>query len=163
MFRVVNSRPQGEHVDAKLSPNGPGKRGNEMADQPSYVDPDGSTADSFAEFMARADEGPVVMLNLLQFRPDGGAERYGEYGAAVAPLLEKLGARIVFSAAASPALIGPQDAERWDIVALVEYPSRQSFLDMVASPEYREIARLRTEALDDSRLVPLDPLPLTAD
>jgi len=134
-----------------------------MADQRTYVDPDGSTEDGFAEFMARADDGPVVMLNLLQFRPDGGAERYGEYGAGVAPLLERLGARIVFSAAASPALIGPQDAERWDVMLLVEYPSRQTFTDMVASPEYQEIAHLRNEALDDSRLVPLDPSPLQTD
>jgi uncharacterized protein (DUF1330 family) len=133
-----------------------------VTDQQTYVDPDGSTAGGFTDFTARADEGPVVMLNLLQFRPDGGAERYGEYGAAVTPILEELGARVVFSAAASPTLIGPPEAERWDLMMLVEYPSRQVFMDMVGSPEYQAIAHLRTEALDDSRLVPLDPSPLPA-
>ena len=50
--------------------------------------------EGFAAFAARAeDEGPVVMLNLLRFAPDGGRERYAEYGAAVAPLLEGVGAR----------------------------------------------------------------------
>ena len=33
------------------------------------------------------------MLNLLDFKPGGGAERYAEYAAAVAPLLEKVGGR----------------------------------------------------------------------
>ena len=47
---------------------------------------------AFAELLQRADEGPVVMLNLLAFEPEGGAERYGEYGRAVMPLLEKAGA-----------------------------------------------------------------------
>ena len=32
------------------------------------------------------------MLNLLEFLPDGGAERYAEYGEAVAPLFERPGA-----------------------------------------------------------------------
>lgn len=106
-----------------------------------------------AVFAARAEEGPVVMLNLLAFKPDGGEERYMEYGAAVAPLLEKVGGRIVFAGAASPALIGE---EGWDVVALVEYPSRQAFLDMVGSAEYQAISHLRTEALAKGELHPLD-------
>lgn len=107
-----------------------------------------------AAFAARAGEdSPVVMLNLLAFKPDGGEARYMEYGAAVAPLLEKAGGRIVFAGAASPALIGEDD---WDVVALVEYPSRQAFLEMVGSPEYQAIAHLRTEALAKAELHPLD-------
>lgn len=108
----------------------------------------------FAAFAERAAEGaPVVMLNLLAFRPDGGKERYLEYGAAVAPLLEKVGGRIVFAGPASPPLLGD---DAWDLVALVEYPSRQAFLDMIGSPEYLEIAHLRTEALAKGELHPLD-------
>jgi uncharacterized protein (DUF1330 family) len=108
----------------------------------------------FAAFAARAGDGsPVVMLNLLAFKPDGGEERYMEYGTAVAPLLEEVGGRIVFAGAASPALIGEGG---WDVVALVEYPSRQAFLDMVGSPEYQAIAHLRTEALAKAELHPLD-------
>jgi hypothetical protein len=37
------------------------------------------------------------MLNLLSFEPDGGRERYGEYGEALAPLLEKASGRVVFA------------------------------------------------------------------
>jgi uncharacterized protein (DUF1330 family) len=46
-----------------------------------------------------------------------------------------------------------EDADRWDSVVLVEYPSRRAFLDMVSSPEYQAIAGRRTDALTDSRLI----------
>jgi uncharacterized protein (DUF1330 family) len=108
----------------------------------------------FAELRERITEGPVVMLNLLRFAPDGGAERYDEYARAVAPLLERAGGRILSSGLGSEALIG---AQGWDAVALVEYPTRGAFLEMISSPEYLEIAHLRTEALTASELHPLDP------
>ncbi len=111
----------------------------------------------FASFSARSgDEGPVVMLNLLAFKPHGGEERYLEYGDAVAPLLEAAGARIVFLGRPSAALLGEAS---WDMVALVEYPSRRAFLEMVGSQEYEAIAHLRTEALTKGELHPIDPLP----
>ena len=110
--------------------------------------------EGFAAFAARADEGPVVMLNLLSFLPDGGAERYAEYGAAVQPLLEAVGGRMLFAGRGSDALIG---SEGWDLVLLVEYPTRSAFMEMIGSPGYAEIAHLRTEALARSELHPLDP------
>jgi uncharacterized protein (DUF1330 family) len=91
----------------------------------------------FAAFSVRADEGaPVVMLNLLSLQPDGGQERYQEYGFAVARLLETAGGRIVFLGQPAPALIGDNS---WDLAVLVEYPSRRSFLEMVTSTEYQAI------------------------
>ena len=110
---------------------------------------------ALGELAARAADGPVLMLNLLDFKPDRGAERYGEYAAAVAPLLDRVGGRIVFAGTGNAAIIGP--SEGWDLVALVEYPTRQAFLDMVGSPEYQAIAHLRSEALERSELHPLDP------
>lgn len=111
----------------------------------------------FAAFGERVGDGePVTMLNLLAFKPDGGRERYEAYGAAVAPLLEKVGGRIVFVGQSSPVLLGE---ESWDLVALVEYPSRQAFLDMVGSREYQAIAHLRTEALERGELHPVDAAP----
>jgi uncharacterized protein (DUF1330 family) len=107
----------------------------------------------FADLLGRLDEGPVTMLNLLAFRPEGGRERYLEYGAAVAPLLEKAGGRVVFQGAAAPAMLGDQS---WDLVLLVEYPTRQAFLEMIQTPEYQAIAQLRTEALTKGELHPLD-------
>jgi uncharacterized protein (DUF1330 family) len=117
-------------------------------------EPERLNQEGFAAFSQRAgDDAPVVMLNLLAFQPDGGQERYEEYGAAVAPLLEKVGGRIVFVGAPATALLGD---DSWDLVALVEYPTRQAFLDMIASTEYREIGHLRTEALVKGELHPMD-------
>ncbi len=116
--------------------------------------PEPINEEGFRAFSVRAGDGtPVVMLNLLAFEPEGGKERYMEYGAAVAPLLEKAGGRIVWAGAPSVALLGEAS---WDLVALVEYPTRQAFLDMIGSPEYQEIAHLRTEALAKGELHPMD-------
>jgi uncharacterized protein (DUF1330 family) len=108
---------------------------------------------AFDELRKRADDGPVQMLNLLDFKPGGGAERYAEYSAAVAPLLEKAGGRVLYAGAGGLALIGPSE---WDLVAVVEYPSRRAFIEMTSSPEYMAIAHLRTEALERAELHPLD-------
>jgi uncharacterized protein (DUF1330 family) len=117
--------------------------------------PEAPNQEGFAAFAGRAGDGtPVVMLNLLAFRRDGGRERYEEYGAAVAPLLEKAGGRIVFLGEPALALLGD---DSWDLVVLVEYPSRQAFLDMIGSAEYEAIAYLRTEALVKGELHPMEP------
>jgi uncharacterized protein (DUF1330 family) len=111
--------------------------------------------EGFAAFAGRAADGkPLVMLNLLAFKPDGGRRRYEEYGAAVAPLLEKAGGRIAFAGEPAAALIGDGS---WDLVVLVEYPNRQAFLDMIGSAEYQAVGHLRTEALTKGELHPMDP------
>lgn len=108
----------------------------------------------FAAFSERTGEdSAVTMLNLLEFLPDGGRERYAEYGAAVAPLLEKAGAKVVFVGEANPVLLGD---DSWDMVLLVEYPNRGAFLGMIGSDDYQAIAHLRTEALARGELHPLD-------
>jgi uncharacterized protein (DUF1330 family) len=122
-------------------------------EQPEELNQEGLAA--FALRAGARDGTPVVMLNLLAFRPDGGQERYAEYAAAVAPLLERVGGRVVFAGAPAPALLGEGS---WDLVALVEYPSRNAFLEMVGSKEYDAISGLRSEALARSELHPMDPV-----
>jgi uncharacterized protein (DUF1330 family) len=106
-------------------------------------------------FAKRAGDGPVFMLNLLEFRPEGGAERYAEYGEAVAPLLERAGGRAIFAGRPAEHLIGEGS---WDLMILVSYPTRQAFLDMVSSAEYLEITHLRSEALVRSELRAMDAI-----
>lgn len=119
--------------------------------------PEQPSQSGFAAFAERAagEGGPVVMLNLLALKPDGGRARYEDYGVAVAPLLEKCGGRIVYLGEPGSALLGDG---AWDLVLLVEYPSRQAFLDMIGSPEYLAIAHLRTEALTKGELHPMDTI-----
>jgi uncharacterized protein (DUF1330 family) len=106
-------------------------------------------------FSKRAGDGPVFMLNLLEFQPDGGADRYGEYGEAVAPLFAGAGGKPIFAGRPTESLIGEGS---WDLMVLVSYPTRQAFLDMVSSPEYQAIEHLRTEALVRSELRAMDAI-----
>ena len=113
------------------------------------VDPD-----ALAALAASPRTGPVVMLNLLRFKPDGGAERYAEYGAAAAPFLAEVGGEVIFAGRPGELLIG---REPWDLMLLVRYPSRRQFLAMVSDPEYLAVTHLREEALVDSVLYATDP------
>jgi uncharacterized protein (DUF1330 family) len=116
-------------------------------------EPEAINQAGFEAFSASAGEdAPVTMLNLLRFKPEGGRERYEEYGAAVAPLLERACARVAFLGKSAPALLGKSG---WDLVLLVEYPTRQAFLEMIGSTEYQAIGHLRTEALEEGELHPL--------
>jgi haloalkane dehalogenase len=95
-------------------------------------------------FLALPDDSPIVMVNLLKFKPDGGQAEYAKYAAGVQPILEKLGAKILFSGKAEYCLIGQAD---WDMVALVQYPRKKTLLQMSVSPEYRAIHHHREAGL----------------
>jgi uncharacterized protein (DUF1330 family) len=105
------------------------------------------------------------MLNLLRFkdRADGllesegisGAEAYARYAAETQHHLERVGGEVLWAGACDRALIGPTDGE-WDVAAVVRYPSRSAFLEMVADPDYIQTSQIRTAALADSRLLPCD-------
>lgn len=101
------------------------------------------TSEQLKAFAQLPDEGPVVMLNLLKFKSNGAAE-YARYAAGIAPLLKKLGARIIFSGRAEFCFIGHGD---WDAVALVEYPRRKTLLQMVMMLEYQAIHHHREAGL----------------
>lgn len=94
------------------------------------------TADQMKEFLALPDDQPIVMVNLLKFKPKGGEAEYAKYVAGIQPILKKLGAKIVFAARAQFCLIGQAD---WDMVALVQYPRKRTLLQMSLMPEYRAI------------------------
>ncbi|MDE3205954.1 MAG: DUF1330 domain-containing protein [Acidobacteriota bacterium] len=118
-----------------------------------YIEPTSSQIESL---VTADDDGPVVMINLLRFAPDGGAAAYAHYGEGALPCLARAGARVVWQGRPESVVIGPE-ADLWDAVLLVEYPSRRAFIDMVASPEYQAIAGRRTAALVDSRLIACRP------
>lgn len=111
--------------------------------------------DVLAAFAARSVDGPVVMLNMLKFKPDGGLRSYIQYGQSVQPLIEAVGGSIEYQAMAAESLLGGQD---WDMIVLVRYPSRGDFLKMVESDQYQAIAHLRENALERSVLYATDPV-----
>ena len=107
------------------------------------------TSEQMRAFMSAPIDGPILMVNLLRFNTDGGREQYQRYARAVVPHLARVGARVVFHATGKATFIGD---DAWDEVLIVEYPSRQAFLDMIGSDDYQAAAAHRTRALADSRL-----------
>ncbi len=103
------------------------------------------TPEQIQGFLGTDFGGPLVMVNLLKFKPNGGREEYAKYAAGVVACLDKVGGRILFSADAKFCLIG--NAE-WDAVALVEYPNPQALLTMASSPEYQKIHVHRDAGLE---------------
>lgn len=107
------------------------------------------TPEQIQAFMSAPIEGPILMVNLLRFKQDGGRDEYLRYAQLVGPHLARVGGRVVFHASAKATVIGD---DAWDEVLIVEYPSRQAFLDMVGNEDYQAAAKHRTRALVDSRL-----------
>lgn len=112
----------------------------------------------FLELAAAPDEGPVVMLNLLKFkaRAEGaegsGASEYAKYGEAAVQMVESRGGKVLWMGRADQMLIGDAD-ESWDSVALVQYPSRKDFLEMVSTPEYEKAHEHRESGLERTVLI----------
>ena len=102
------------------------------------------TQQQMQEFLALSDDRPIVMVNLLKFKPDGGEAEYAKYAAAVQPILERLGAKLIFSGKGHFCLIGQAD---WDAVALVQYPRKKTLFQMAMSPEYQAIHHHREAGL----------------
>ena len=129
--------------------------------------PIGPTKEQIQALVDSPLETPVVMLNLLKFaeRATGddetgqrsGRESYARYGERMRELLERTGARVLFQGRADSVVIGG-DADGWDAVILVEYPSRRAFLEMTSSPKYREVSKDRGAGLVDSRLIAMTEL-----
>src|ERR1700686_5299713 len=127
-----------------------------------YVDP---TKETFAAFRSDDRPGPIHMLNLVRLReraayPDGreasGAEAYEAYGRESLPVFKRLGGAIVWRGRVELMLIGPGD-ERWDLCFIAQYPTVAAFVEMIRDPVYREAVRHRQAAVEDSRLIRLEP------
>jgi uncharacterized protein (DUF1330 family) len=114
---------------------------------PVPVDP---TRDDVRRYVAEDPGGPVVMLNLLKYRP-GGRESYRAYGRALRDYLPKIGAEVLYAGNCSTTLVAPESWD-WDALLIVRYPSREAFTSMVRDPEYQKVTHLRTEALTEAVL-----------
>lgn len=94
-------------------------------------------------------EGPILLLNLLKFKPGTGQQTYQKYGEEGASTFKKLGVEPVFRAAVELPIIGP---EEWDAILIARYPSIANWLEMIRDADYQKAGQNRTEALLDSRL-----------
>ncbi len=107
--------------------------------------------------LAEDPGGPVVMLNLLRFRPEGGRESYQRYAEALGQSINaRYGLSLEYLGDGGRALVA-EDGQAWDMVVLVRYPDRQAFAAMIRDPAYQAVAHLRSEALVESVLQPTTP------
>lgn len=116
--------------------------------------------EQFIALASAPDERPVVMINLLKFKAPAetgvasdGAASYNQYGDMVRPMVEKQGGKLLWMGRVDQVLIGDADADAWDAAALVQYPSRKAFIEMVTSKDYTDAHHHRDEGLERTVLL----------
>ena len=120
----------------------------------------GPEPDQLEELMSGPADTPVVMVNLLRFkqRADApgedisGAESYQRYAERMRKIVEGVGGRFIWSGRVDSQVIGRSDVP-FDVVGLVEYPSREAFRKLVSSAEVREIGTHRAAGLEGQWLL----------
>jgi len=127
------------------------------------------TKEQFTEFAQGRPDGEVVMINLLHFDRSGvsdeaapgensGQDAYLDYSKQVIKMVEARGGKLIWTGRPEQVLIGDTDADAWDVVALVSYPNRAAFIDMVTSPSYGEAHADRERGLDRTVLLACEPM-----
>ena len=113
------------------------------------------------ELMKGPADQPVVMVNLLRFKERAdesegdatGQQAYGRYAEQMRKLVESQGGRFIWAGRVDSKVIGEDGAPEFDVVALVEYPSRQKFLEIVGSQKVSEIGEHRSAGLEMQWLI----------
>jgi uncharacterized protein (DUF1330 family) len=118
------------------------------------------TAEQIQRLMTGPPDQPVVMINLLTFKPRAdapdaglsGEEAYQRYIDEMRPFVESKGGRILWAGRVDSQVIGT-GGEAFHMVGLVEYPSRQAFLAIATDPHVEAIAVHRTAGLESQWLI----------
>jgi len=111
-------------------------------------------------------DGPIYMLGLEKFRPDGGqhsssavAHRGADHFYAPIPLLAAAGAALCFAAEVVASSGG------WDRVAVIGYPTRRSFVELAYQPQFLDwhaAKEVRLERTTVMGMLPAANLPAPA-
>jgi len=118
------------------------------------------TSEQIQALLAGPADGPVVMLNLLRFKPRAdapdegltGEEAYRRYARAMRAFVESKGGRFVWIGRVDAQVIGT-GAEGFHMMGLVEYPSRQAFVAIATDPHVEAIGVHRAAGLESQWLV----------
>jgi uncharacterized protein (DUF1330 family) len=110
--------------------------------------------------LAGPADPPVVMVNLLRFKPRAdapdeglsGEEAYRRYGEQMRTFVEAKGGRVVWTGRVDSQVIGT-GGESFHMIALVEYPSRQAFIAIATDPHVQEIGVHRAAGLESQWLL----------
>jgi uncharacterized protein (DUF1330 family) len=118
------------------------------------------TPEQIDTLRAGPPDRPVVMVNLLRFRARGGApdddvsgeEAYRRYADAMTAFLATRGARVVWAGRVDSQVIGT-GGDPFQMVAVVEYPSRQAFIEIATDPYVQQIGVHRSAGLEGQWLL----------
>ena len=125
------------------------------------------TKEQIEQLMAGPPDEPVVMINLLRFKPRAGAgegdatgqETYRRYAEQMRAFVESKGGRFIWAGRVDSQVIG-EGGEGFHAAGLVEYPSRQAFLEIVNDPHVTEdIGKHRQAGLESQWLLAATELP----
>jgi uncharacterized protein (DUF1330 family) len=125
-----------------------------------------------SKLMSLPSETPLAVLNLFEFNllanyqpedPEYGTDAaktsgeaaYRRYGEIAQKVIQNVGGRVVFSSAADQVLIGPEDAN-WHVAAIMYFPSRRAFMQMMADPDFQQTSRHRKAALKRHHMIHLN-------
>jgi len=121
--------------------------------------------ETFMDFIHNYPSGtPVTMVNILKFKDlvedgsESGSDAYKRYSQNVSPLVTKVGGKMIWGGRVRKTIIGDSDGEP-DLFLIIEYPSKEAFIKMSTSEEYKKIGGDRTIALEYGGLFATDSLP----
>lgn len=113
-----------------------------------FCSPQLSDAQGGLGVLARSGvKGPVVVVDLVKFKPDGAA-RYAIYDEIAEAKLKELGGSVLFRGDAVNISIAP--AEEWDRVTFRKYPSMDAVMAMAQSKEYQGALPNRLASVEKS-------------
>jgi uncharacterized protein (DUF1330 family) len=118
------------------------------------------TPDQIQTLLAGPADQPVVMVNLLRFKPwadapdagTSGEEAYRRYADLMRAFVESKGGRFLWIGRVDSQVIDT-GGEGFHLIGLVEYPSRQAFLAIATDPHVQEIGVHRAAGLESQWLL----------
>lgn len=125
------------------------------------------TPEQIKKLMEGPADQPVVMINLLRYKPkadgvDAGAsgdDAYRRYATRMREFVESKGGRFIWTGRVDSQVIG-EGGEGFHAAGLVEYPSRKAFLEIAGAPHVKEIGEHRESGLEMQWLLASTETPL---
>ena len=101
---------------------------------------------------------PITMVNILKFKEksgqgdESGRDAYLRYSKNMEFLVAKANGKVIWAGNIKQTLIGDYDNQP-DMMLIVAYPNKESFITMSTTPEYEEISKDRKLALEYGALL----------
>lgn len=123
------------------------------------------TKEEFVDFIKNYPSNtPLVMVNILKFKEksgqgeETGKEAYERYSKNMESLVANAGGKVIWAGNITRTIIGDYSSHP-DMIAIVSYPSKESFIAMSTTPKYEEISKDRKIALEYGALLATESAP----